>query len=72
MLSLVRVFGGRRRRVVWYGAAALTTLLAPVAVCGADADAALREAAADFLGHLADFARAAAHFLAWARERWAP
>ena len=31
-----------------------------------------REAAADFVGHLADFAHAAAHFLAWARERWAP
>ena len=31
-----------------------------------------REAAADFVGHLADFARATAHFLAWARERWAP
>lgn len=31
-----------------------------------------REAAADFLSHLADFARAAAHFLSWARERWVP
>ena len=31
-----------------------------------------REAAADFVGHLADFAHATAHFLAWARERWAP
>ena len=32
----------------------------------------LREAATDFWGHLSDFARAAAHFFAWARERWAP
>lgn len=31
-----------------------------------------REAAADFFGHLAGFAHAAAHFLAWARERFAP
>ena len=30
-----------------------------------------REAAADFWGHLADFALAVGHFAAWARERWA-